>query len=856
MSDNLDPESIKELNNSLREMRESINSMVPAIILSTTAMNQQVAASKGLVGSEKDATKVVEKWLASQQTAIQLNEEQAKANARSKEIEQQYNISKQQGKEALKQFTNNLLTVGGGLSKYNDVIDTATTALSALLFVMGGPLFKGLSLLVGLFGEAAKAVNKQNDAMIKSYDDLSEIGATSSLTTRNILELGDKAGFTSHNLETFSKNAKSVGSNLISMGGTMSKGVEAFAGMTKLTQTQRDAYNRLGMSQDRVIELQADYVNKTTAAGLTLSKSPKKLQEESLKYIDSLNELATLTGISVKAQQDAQDQANADENFNAFKFAQGQKRDELNAAADKETDKAKQAELRAQADGIDAMIKAKDETARLAKTIMSASNATAVLQSISTTGAVTYTESNAKLLQAGIDIEKINQKTNKGQSGAIDLLSEQARAAKRFTNQFGEAGYAYGQASKDLQETMGVDNKMRMTAAQFAELQTEEGKKAFTERMLQEQKELEKKKKGEGPKDDAKDQQNATLAAELAARKAADSLTTLVSGPVTGALTMFMNGVTKAADVLTAFVNKVGKWFGIDSTPSAPQQTAANTPAPAPVTTGGGAAMVAPHASRRGGAAATGVDATGRANAATDPRTRSIGAPTSAPVQTSTDQLKDAGLVLKKGDVQKEGAELDPRLIEIAKQIQSQVPGFMQFTGFNDQFHSEKAPSSMHTKGKAFDFTVSKKPTKEEGQQIKDIMTSLGLDYAIDEYNNPSGNATAGHFHGQLNDKPKAYDGGVFEGPIGGFDVELHGREAVVPLPNPDSIITVDSSKPEKEPLASVMNNAATSQPAPMMDNSIMIDLMEMLAGKLDNMISVMETGNDTSEKILQYSQV
>jgi len=856
MSDNLDPESIRELNNSLREMRDSINSMVPAIILSTTAMNQQIAASKGLAGTEKDANTVVEKWLSSQQTSTKLQEEHAKATARSNEIEQQYNISKQQGKEALKQFTNNLLTVGGGLSKYNDVIDTATTALSGLLFVLGGPLFKGLSLLVGLFGTAAQAVNKQNDAMLKSYDDLSEIGATSSLTTRNILELGDKAGFTSHNLETFSKNAKSLGTNLVGLGGSVSGGVKVFADLTNIGKTQRDAYNRLGMSQDRVIELQADYVNKTTAAGLTLAKSPEKLRTESLKYIDSLNELATLTGISVKEQQAAQDAANADENFNAFKFAQGQKRDELNAQADKVKGTAQEAELRAQADNIDAMIKAKDETARLAKTTMSASNATAVLQSISTTGAVTYTESNAKLLQAGIDIEKINQKTNKGQSGAIDLLTEQSKSAKRFSDQFGEAGYAYGQASKDLQETMGVDNKMRQTAAQFAELQTEEGKKAFTERMLQEQEELKKKKEGKGPKDDAKDQQNATNAAELAARKAADSLTTLVSGPVTGALTMFMNGVTKAADVLTAFVNKVGKWFGIDSKPSAPQQTAANTPAPAPVTTGGGAAMVAPHASRRGGAAATGVDATGRANADTDPRTRSMGAPTSAPVQTSTDQLKDAGLVLKKGDVQKEGADLDPRLIEIAKQIQAQVPGFVQFTGFNDQFHNEKAPSSMHTKGRAFDFTVSKKPTKEEGQQIKDIMTSLGLDYAIDEYNNPSGQATAGHFHGQLNDKPKAYDGGVFEGPIGGFDVELHGREAVVPLPNPDSIITVDSNKPEKEPLSSVMSNTAPSQPVPMIDNTMMADLMEMLAGKIDDMISVLETGNDTSEKILQYSQV
>ena len=821
MADNLDPESIRELNNSLREMRDSINSMVPAIILSTTALNQQITASKGLAGSEKDVIK-------SQQTAVQLNTEYNKAVSKSNEIQQQYNLSKKQGQEALKQLTNNLLTVGGGLSKYNGVIEGATTAMSALLFVMGGPLFKGLSLLVGLFGEAAQAVNKQNDAMIKSYDDLSEIGATSSLTTRNILELGDKAGFTSHNLETFSKNAKSVGSNLISMGGTMSKGVEAFAGMTAIGQKQREAYNRLGMSQDRVIELQADYVNKTTAAGLSLSKSPEQLQKSSLKYIDSLNELATLTGINVKEQQAAQDAANADENFNAFKFAQGQKRDELNAQAAKETDAVKKAELKAQADGIDAMIKSKDEVARMAKSTMDAASATAVLQSISSTGAVTYTENNAKLAAAGFNIEKIQAMTNKGaKDTGFELLTESVRTTNRNAKEFGSALYANGQASKDLQEVLGQGNKARQTAAQFEELKTEEGKKAYAARIALEQKENENKKNGIGKKDDVKDQQNATIAAEIAARETAQELTNLVSGPITKALTKFMNGVNGAANILTSFVDTVGKWFGIKSQPSG------NEPAPTSAPTMSGGTVV-------GGGGGEGDAGSIMEAAATG---------------NSADTLKNAGLILKKGDVQKEGASIDPRLIEIAKQVQARVPGFMQFTGFNDQFHNENAPSSLHTTGRAFDFTVNRKPTVEEGKKIKDIMTSLGIDYAIDEYNNPSKRSTAGHFHGQINDKPKAYDGGVFEGPIGGFDVELHGREAVVPLPNPDSIIKVADGKPNKEPLSSVMNNS-TTQPAAMMDNSIMMDLMGMLANKLDDMISALETGNDTSEKILQYSQV
>jgi hypothetical protein len=225
-------------------------------------------------------------------------------------------------------------------------------------------------------------------------------------------------------------------------------------------------------------------------------------------------------------------------------------------------------------------------------------------------------------------------------------------------------------------------------------------------------------------------------------------------------------------------------------------------------------------------------------------------------VQSSEAQLREAGLVLKKGDVQKAGAELDPRLIDIAKQVQASVPGFMQFTGFNDQFHSEKAPRSLHAKGKAFDFVVGKKPSKEEGAKIVELMKSLGVDYGIDEYNNPSAQATGGHFHGQL----KAYDGGVFEGPTAGYDVELHGREAVVPLPNPDSMITVsDKNSAEKNPLNTAMadstSSSGSSESSEMM-SIFMEEFKEFMAMKIDELKDVMEEGNGISDKILTYSKV
>ena len=135
-------------------------------------------------------------------------------------------------------------------------------------------------------------------------------------------------------------------------------------------------------------------------------------------------------------------------------------------------------------------------------------------------------------------------------------------------------------------------------------------------------------------------------------------------------------------------------------------------------------------------------------------------------------------------------------------------------------------------------------------------MKSLGVDYGIDEYNNPSAQATGGHFHGQL----KAYDGGVFEGPKAGYDVELHGREAVVPLPNPDSMITVsDNNSAEKNPLNTAMadstSSSGSSESSEMM-SMFMEEFKEFMSMKIDELKDVMEEGNGISDKILTYSKV
>jgi hypothetical protein len=125
---------------------------------------------------------------------------------------------------------------------------------------------------------------------------------------------------------------------------------------------------------------------------------------------------------------------------------------------------------------------------------------------------------------------------------------------------------------------------------------------------------------------------------------------------------------------------------------------------------------------------------------------------------TKQDDLKKLGLNIKEGDVQAEGAGVSPKLIELARQIQSGVPGFGYFSAFNDKFHQEKASGSEHAKGLALDFTVAQPPSVEDGKAITDWLKGLGASLAIDEYNNPSSKSTAGHFHAQI---PGFEEGGM-----------------------------------------------------------------------------------------------
>jgi hypothetical protein len=854
MADNLDPEYLRDLEASLQASREAIDNWTTELL-----------SGKKETELERDKRK----------SSIQAIAEEKKTR------EDNIAALKKFGGSVLdtsKQFKDTLLSTEGGMTKYNASLKTASTGLADLAGSFG--IFgKTLGVVIKVISFAVETVTEGNEKLIKSYNDLGEIGATSALTTTELLKFAETAGYGTRNLDGLIKPVKSLGSGLIALGGSTGEGIKKFAQLAATTDEQRAAYRRLGLSQEEVTQLQADYVRTTTNASLTLSKSVEKQRKSADEYIESMTLMASLTGTTIKQQQEARDKALAQENFNAYLFAKGKQRDEIQTKANAEENVTKKASLQAEADRISAVIKSKTEFGQLAMSTRDGKTAIGMLELAATDNASVYTNNSAAILNSGFGWQRLMDTMNKGGDVYDAYMEETAKAVNKFTKEYGEGAYAYGEASRELQQRFGIDNDARKLSTLYTQRNTEEGKKAYE---LQ-KKELADKMKGLDKEDPVLKAENARLEAEKKTREAMDSLYKLIQGPVNTALTAF-------ADALTSMVDWIADTFKLDIGSKEDQNRRRtkkeikeltsdvdrlSRPGRTSLTQGqqkelqtkkdrlevlqgrdpnqsnaesGRLAASAPSASAPSGAAVTG--------STTDSNKKITGIVETGP-----------GFII----VETEDGQKQRRVG--TRNWRNNNPGNLEFGQF------AKAKGAIGSDGR---FAVF--PTLEIGQQAKQDLVfgknyiNLSIADAISKYAPPTENKTTNYINqvlqatgassttvlSELTDTQRksmlqaidrvegfkvgkisqAREGGIFSGSNMGFPVELHGNELVAPL-DPNSILAK-------------MLTASPSEAAAMMPNtgssSVSNEMIEAMIYKFDTMISYLSEGVDIQQKILRQS--
>jgi hypothetical protein len=206
------------------------------------------------------------------------------------------------GQAAVESFTSKIYSGERSYSKYESTLKSLADGTTNVLNNFGF-LGKTLGILTQGIAKVGGAYLEQADNVLKASDQMAKFGNAGAMTGEELLKLAHQSGVTSKNLDLLVKPLQSMGSGLVSLGNTVGDGTKAFGRLTSITNEQREAYNRLGVSQGELIQNQADYIKLQTISGRNLSlrnKDEASLRQASLEYTDNLLTLSALSGKDIE----------------------------------------------------------------------------------------------------------------------------------------------------------------------------------------------------------------------------------------------------------------------------------------------------------------------------------------------------------------------------------------------------------------------------------------------------------------------------------------------------------------------------------------------------------------------------
>jgi len=201
-----------------------------------------------------------------------------------------------------------------GMSAYNQSVDAAADAMIALtgiVAVMTGGisvLSAGIMAAVGATAKYVKASNEQTDALFKSYQELSRIGAAGADGLRGIYGDMQKLGLGVQDLGKMVALMTDGAKDLSNFGGTVVQGRKRFTDLNVEMKDFRGNLYRAGMTQDEVNESILGYIKLQSRVGLIQNRTTEEIAESTKKYLIEQDALTKLTGMNRKEQEDARQQ--------------------------------------------------------------------------------------------------------------------------------------------------------------------------------------------------------------------------------------------------------------------------------------------------------------------------------------------------------------------------------------------------------------------------------------------------------------------------------------------------------------------------------------------------------------------
>lgn len=431
MADNLDPEIVAQFQEAMRQATEAARELPMAMNATIDAINKATGSLKKNTQATDADTAADEKAAATTKTktALELAEEEALKKILKAQALQEAALN--QAKNSLVSFGDALTSGTRGFEKYGQAMRGAGDAaydfgksLGPLGAVLGG-IVKGATMV-------GSAMMKQADDTLKATDDLSKMGTAGAFSAEQVRKMGTGLGLASDQLDKFTKPVKSLGSSLISLGGNAADGTKQFAELAKVTSEQRQAYQRLGVSQEELIQNTADYVNLQTQQGRQITEQMKRdgsLKTAAREYTDNLLELAALTGKDIDAVKKKNELAMAEIETAIQNNLLDQ---EINRLRKLDT-----AESRARADQLEKERKARDKLLQRVENEVGDPALRKGLAKFLATGAIT--EEVAALKRIGVPVEEFAAKIKQGKDVSDEFMDSLSKNGDAMMKNVGTA---------------------------------------------------------------------------------------------------------------------------------------------------------------------------------------------------------------------------------------------------------------------------------------------------------------------------------------------------------------------------------------------------------------------------------
>lgn len=701
-------------------------------------------------------------------------------------------FGKQVGKAGL-DFTKALVSGKDGFSKFGDSVTGATSAIGdfvgtfgKLAFITGG--------LIKVFGDFVDSALKQNDNLMKGFEDLSALGSVTKGGIQGLQDDLSKIGLVSGEYEKLANLLRPITQDLVSFGGSVSQGRTQLLGVISnfvgINNPLELSLRRIGYTTEDIREGVADYISMQSRLGRAQGKTTEQLTKESQKYLIEMKGLQELTGLTRDEQQKLRDAQMSDARYSLHLSQMNE-------------DEAKNLQnymiAYERAFGPEATAGLKDRIVNFGRITTEA-------------GAASYQRGNREYenaMRAQKEGAKVYEQS---------LVDTATRTMQRLKPLEGTFRLADGSIA-----SMGYNAKLVNGALALTNTNATEYRKTIkdiTEATYDQDKQMETNYRGE--------QQ------DRARRLMYDKLLTSATkglieifGKLKDIVTSFARMLARAIDFITN--NTPGGVF----TPTNLSQffdEAFPETGPSTIKPGPGRSLSANELE------------TSRANAAKlEPSMKGRKA------QDILNKLNFGGQRAERTG----GGESSLALLALAEKINDQFPGVI-ITALNDVYHQgSRNPTygSKHRIGRALDFALPYNPTDDEGDVITKQLRMMGASNAINEYKEHSKNWTGGHFHVEV-----ARHGGLFSGRDAGYPVMLHGNESVWPEKDLTSFMkdvqktSLDTYKKE------LMTKIAPTNAGDNLGTSL-VDALSRFGTKLDTLISEQRTTNNIQNEILTYTR-